>query len=422
MREAGQLPYKSFAGGGMEKIKPHLTNRIHGLAAIFTIACMLVLVGCGQTSAGSSGADAGSDTAGGEAAWRPSKGELRRLDEDGYLYYLDYAKDYYSQEVLQALEDAGKTKPGCSAFFTHTLDGAPLTCRNYDKLHPVSADDPTPTGLNVILHCALPGKYETIAVGDTFYCDDDNPLLTRGGPEMAGFSVDLLDTLPYQCMDGMNEKGLMVSVLMVDIKEGDAPAQMAAGASILLRRLLDDCADVNEAGEYVNSCDLKPADWQSCHLFVTDAAGNSAVIESRNGKLSVIKTDVVTNFYVGSDDAADSYRNGKLREEAVRLVDENGEPRYRFGYGHGYHRFTTLASQLEMHRDTDADTYQTRMTEAEALVMLQSVAQNEQTTAAGRSWTQFSCMYRNAAKTVSVWSFQNWQTSYTFSVSGDRLS
>ena len=111
-----------------------------------------------------------------------------------------------------------------------------------------------------------------------------------------------------------------------------------------------------------------------------------------------------------------------MREEAAKLVDENGEPRYRFGYGHGYHRFTALASQLEMHRDANAEAYRTRMTEAEALVMLQSVAQNDQTAAVGTSWTQFSCLYRNAAKTFTVWPFQNWQTAYTFSTSGDRLS
>ena len=219
----------------------------------------------------------------------------------------------------------------------------------------------------------------------------------------------------------MNEKGLAVSVLRVDIKEGDEPAHMVAGSSIMLRQMVDNCANVDEAIAYVNTSDLKPADWQNCHFFVTDAAGNSVVIESRNGQVSTVETDVVTNFYMGSDDISDSYSNGKLREEAVKLVDENGEQRYRFGYGHGYHRFAALASQLEMHRDTNADTYRTHMTQPEALVMLQSVAQNEQTVAAGTSWTQFSCIYRNAARTVSVWSFQDWQTSYTFNTSGDRV-
>ena len=61
------------------------------------------------------------------------------------------------------------------------------------------------------------------------------------------------------------------------------------------------------------------------------------------------------------------------------------------------------------------------MTEPEALVMLQSVAQNERTEAAGTSFTQFSCMYRNAARTLEVWSFQQWQTSYAFDVHGERV-
>jgi len=397
-----------------------------GRAATFAAACLLALSGCAQAPAGQAPAAAttaaASTAAATAAAWQPAKGELVRLDEDGYLYYLDYAKDYYSDEVLRELDASGATQPGCSAFFTHSPEGDPLTCRNYDEPHHVSDDDPTFTGLNVVLHCALPGKYESIAVGDAVYCGEDNPLLTQGGPDKEGFSVDMVDTIPYQCMDGMNEKGLAVSILMVDIKEGDEPARMVAGSSIMVRRLLDNCADVDEAIAYVDSCDVTPSDWQSCHLFVTDAAGHSVVIESRNGVVSTIPTDVVTNFYVGSDDIADSYRKGKLREEAVKLVDENGDPRYRFGYGHGYHRFTTLASQLEMHRDAESETYRTQMTEDEALVMLQSVAQNEHTSAVGKSWTQFSCLYRNAAKTVSVWSFQNWQKAYTFNTNGELLS
>ena len=395
-------------------------RKVQMLMAAFAIVCLLAFSGCTQAPSNSS-ADAKSESTSEAAAWRPSKGEPVRLDEDGYLYYLDYAKDYYSDEILQVLDDLGKTKPACSAFFTHTLEGDPITCRNYDEPHRVSAEDRTITGLNVVVHCAPTGKYESIAVADATYCGKDNPLLTRGGPDKGGFSADMLDTIPYQCMDAMNEKGLTASVLMVDIEEGDEPAHMVAGSSIMLRKLIDNCANVDEAIAYVNTSDPKPADWQNCHFFVTDAAGNSVVVESRNGEVSVVKTDVVTNFYVGSDDISDSYRNGKLREEAVKLVDENGEQRYQFGYGHGYHRFTALASQLEMHRDTTADAYRTQMTESEALVMLQSVAQNEQTEAVGTSFTQFSCIYRNADRTVSVWPFQNWQTAYSFNTSGDRL-
>ncbi|MDO4536797.1 MAG: hypothetical protein Q4B54_01455 [Coriobacteriales bacterium] len=153
---------------------------------------------------------------------------------------------------------------------------------------------------------------------------------------------------------------------------------------------------------------------------MTDAEGNHAVIESRNGEITLTQTDVVTNFYVDYDDIADSYRKGELSEEAVALLDEEGQSRYHYGYGHGYHRFATLASQLEAHRDKDANTYQTRMTEREALIMLQSVAQNEQTTSAGISMTQTSSMYNNAHRTLTVWSFQNWDASYTFDTVDNR--
>lgn len=396
-----------------------LTHEMLRYMATLAIICLFALAACAKAPADSH-SDAQPSASVESATWQSAEGELTRLDEDGYLYYLDYTKDYYSDEILQELDDSGVTKPACSAFFTHTLEGNPLTCRNFDEPHRVSAEDRTITGLNVVLHCAPSGKYESIAVADAVYCEKGNPLLTRGGPDTEGFNVDMVDTIPYQCMDAMNEKGLAVSILMVDIKEGDEPARMAAGPSIMLRRIIDNCADVDEAIAYVNTSDLTPADWQSCHFFVTDAAGNSVVIESRNGEVSAVETDVVTNFYVGSNDISDSYRNGKLREEAVKLTDENGNPRYQFGYGHGYHRFVALASQLEMHRDTTTDTYRTQMTEPEALIMLQSVAQNEQTKAVGTSFTQFSCIYRNAARTLSVWSFQNWQTAYTFNTSGEK--
>ena len=357
-----------------------------GVAAC-ALACALALSGCAQAPS-TPAAEKSQGTSLEAGSQLPAAGVPGRLDDDGYLYYLDYAKDYYSEEVLRKLDESGATRPSCSAFFTHTLEGEPLTCRNFDEPHRVSAEDRTITGLNVVLHCAPAGKYESIGVADAVYCDTNNPLLKRGGPDAEGFSPDLLDTIPYQCMDAMNEKGLSVSVLMVDIREGDEGARMAAGSSIMLRRLVDNCADVGEAIDYARTSDVTPADWQSCHLFVTDAAGRSVVLESRNGELSAVEADVVTNFYVGSDDAADSY---------------------------------LLASQLEMHRDTTSEAYRTRMSEAEALVMLQSVAQNERTEAAGTSFTQFSCMYRNASRTLEVWSFQQWQKSYAFDVHGKRV-
>jgi len=348
------------------------------------------------------------------------KGGLIPLDDRKYLYYMDYTKDYYGQEVRDALRKTGYIDGGCSTFFTHDTDGNPITCRNYDYPHRVSKDDRTLTGLNIILHCKPEGKYESISVGDAVWCDENNPLLVQGGPEKEGFSEDMLDILPYQCMDGINEKGLCVSLLRVDIKEGDQPARYPIGSSMLLRFMLDDCANVEEAINKTKTGILLPGDWQDCHLFVSDADGHSVVIESRNSVISVIESDVCTNFYLGSDDMSDYYKNGNLREEAVKMTDEEGRPEYHYGYGHGYHRFVTILGQLKRFRDTSKQDYYTLMPQSSALVILQSVAQNPYTNGAGISMTQYSAIYNNEKKTVEVWSFQDYTKSFIFDVTGKQ--
>lgn len=345
-------------------------------------------------------------------------GPIHRLDNDGYLYYMDYTKDYYSTEVMDALRKLGYIDGGCSSFFTHDTEGNPITCRNYDFPHRVSKDDQTLTGLNVVLHCKPEGKYESIAMGDAVWCGADSKFLQKGGPDLAGFDISMLDALPYQCSDGINEKGLCVSVLKVDIKEGDQPCRLPMGSTMLVRYMLDDCANVDEAIRKVNTAIVTPEDWQDCHVFVTDADDHYAVIESRNSEISVIKSDLVTNFYLGSDDIEDSYKNGKLREEAVKITYENGDKPYTYGYGHGYHRFVTIASQLEQYRDMTSETYRTVMPKSEALAILQSVVQNPYTASVGVSMTQYSAVYNNAKKTIEVWPFQNYEKSWTFDVTG----
>ena len=67
-------------------------------------------------------------------------GGLTRLDDNGYLYFMDYKKDYYSPEVMDAMRKLGYIDPGCSAFFTHNAEGEPITCRNYDVLHRPGSD------------------------------------------------------------------------------------------------------------------------------------------------------------------------------------------------------------------------------------------------------------------------------------------
>ncbi|MBR1561078.1 MAG: linear amide C-N hydrolase [Clostridia bacterium] len=343
---------------------------------------------------------------------------VTKLDDDGYLYFMDYTGDYYGPHVIESMREAGIIDPGCSTFITHNPEGEPLSCRNYDYPHRISKEDQTLTGLNIVLHCKPEDKYESIAVADAIWCDPDDPFLRAGGPDQEGFDSSILDILPYECMDGINEKGLFVSIMRVDIKEGDQPARLAAGASIILRYMLDDCANVEEAIRKVDTSIVTPGDWQNCHIFVTDAEDRYAVIESRNSDVSIIDSDVVTNFYLGYDDIEDYYKNGSLREDAVTMNDESGESLIQYGFGHGYHRFITIASQLWRYRDKNTEDYRTVMPESAALVILQSAVQNEYTESTGTSMTQYSAIYNNARKTVKVWPFQNYESYYEFDVTG----
>ena len=101
--------------------------------------------------------------------------------------------------VLMAIALIACFVSGCSTFFTHNTDGAPITCRNYDYPHRVSKEDRSLTGLNVVLHCKPEGKYESIAVADAVWCDEENPMFQKGGPDLEGFDISMMDILPYEC-------------------------------------------------------------------------------------------------------------------------------------------------------------------------------------------------------------------------------
>ncbi len=57
--------------------------------------------------------DIAENTVSGEAS---QDAPIRRLDENGYLYYMNYDKDYYSPEVRDAMRKGGLLDPGCSSF------------------------------------------------------------------------------------------------------------------------------------------------------------------------------------------------------------------------------------------------------------------------------------------------------------------
>lgn len=61
----------------------------------------------------------------GTAAEQSRSHAIACLDDDGYLYYMDYALDYYGPEVMDALRKGGFIDAGCSSFSPTIRRGIP---------------------------------------------------------------------------------------------------------------------------------------------------------------------------------------------------------------------------------------------------------------------------------------------------------
>lgn len=107
---------------------------------------------------------------------------------------------------------------------------------------------------------------------------------------------------PYAPMDGMNESGLCVAVLMIE----DSPAfsqdtgKPNLTTTTAVRLLLDKAANVGEALALLEQYDLHASADMMVHFALSDASGRSVVVEYVDNKIVVTETPVVTNFYLAS--------------------------------------------------------------------------------------------------------------------------
>lgn len=110
----------------------------------------------------------------------------------------------------------------------------------------------------------------------------------------------LAQTAVYAPLDGMNEKGLCVSVNMIEdratiAQDTERPDLTTTTA---VRLLLNTAATTEEAAALLKEYDLHASFGYMVHFAVSDADGNSVVIEYIDNEMVVTETEVVTNFYL----------------------------------------------------------------------------------------------------------------------------
>ena len=132
----------------------------------------------------------------------------------------------------------------------------------------------------------------------------------------------------YAPLDGMNEKGLCVSVNMIEDNESvnqntDKPDITTTTA---VRLLLDNAADVDEALELLGQYDMHASKGLTVHFAVADADGNCVAVEYLNSEMIVTETPVVTNFYFaeGSKKDKGTQQSHERYEILMRTLSENG--------------------------------------------------------------------------------------------------
>lgn len=111
----------------------------------------------------------------------------------------------------------------------------------------------------------------------------------------------------YAPLDGMNEKGLCVSVNMIQdsgtISQDTGKPDITTTTAV--RMLLNKAASAGEAVEMLKQYDFHASMDYIVHIAITDNTGKSIAVEYINNEMEVIETPVLTNFYL-----AEGSKNG----------------------------------------------------------------------------------------------------------------
>lgn len=193
---------------------------------------------------------------------------------------------------------------GCSAFFARTPEGEFITARNFDF-------DDTPV---LVLKTSPKNGYNSLSTVDLNYLGFSEDYMPSDAELL---DKALLLAAIYAPMDGINEKGLTISVLQVF----DEPTSQATGkpgitTSTAIRMILDKAATVDEALEYLSRYDMHSSAGGAYHFLITDATGRSVVVEYIRNECHIVEAQSVTNSLIAPVEHS-AIDDGKDRHEIL---------------------------------------------------------------------------------------------------------
>ena len=174
--------------------------------------------------------------------------------------------------------------PGCSTLVVPSANGGALFGRNFDWQ---SCDALVVTSKPAAGYASI----STVNLG----------FLTQAGAgEMLKENDAKVMAALYAPLDGMNEKGLAVSVNMIEdraaINQNTGKPDLTTTTAI--RLLLNKAANVDEAIDLLRQYDMHASMGLMVHFAIGDNTGRGVVVEYINNEMVVTETPVVTNFYL----------------------------------------------------------------------------------------------------------------------------
>ena len=139
---------------------------------------------------------------------------------------------------------------------------------------------------------------------------------------------------PYAPLDGMNEKGLAIGVLVIeDGKVHQNTGKVPITTTSAIRMVLDKAATVDEAIELLKNYDMNSSGETGYHFQIADATGNTAVIEYINNEMHVLTKEeghtAATNFVLyngmNSGYGQDRYEKIKAKQEETNGIMSEDE-------------------------------------------------------------------------------------------------
>lgn len=171
---------------------------------------------------------------------------------------------------------------GCSTISAHDKNGNQYFGRNYDWNYCKS----------LIMISNPSSGYRSVSTVDMDYIT-------------SSAEYELTDDLIRLCalylpLDGMNEKGLCVSVNMISdssvIDQNTNKPDLTTTTAI--RLLLNKASSTDQAVNMLKQYDVHSSKGIMVHFAISDASGKSVAVEYMGNVMKVVETPVMTNFYL----------------------------------------------------------------------------------------------------------------------------